>query len=104
MATSPLNDLTVGVFVVAVLAAAALLVWLLKRMRQQRPSYKHGAAVAPSAHPNLVAQEAASPEQPTELQISPPPLHVRRRSWRTYFAHPRTYHHYLIANETSSLV
>ncbi|CAN8024723.1 unnamed protein product [Ixodes persulcatus] len=81
MITRALSDLTVGVFVLAVFAAAAALLWLLKRMRQQRPSIKHDVAGAPSAHPQLVAQEAASPEHPTELQISPPPLHMTSVKW-----------------------
>ncbi|CAN8007762.1 unnamed protein product [Ixodes pacificus] len=81
MITNPLSDLTVGVFVVAVLAAAAALVWLLKRMREQRPSSKHDVAVAPSTHPELVAQEAGSPAQATELQISPPPLQMTSLKW-----------------------
>ncbi|EEC09171.1 hypothetical protein IscW_ISCW007505 [Ixodes scapularis] len=81
MIPDPLSDLTVGVFVVAVLAAAAALLWLLKRMREQRPSSKHDVAVAPSTQPELVAQEAASPAQPTELQISPPPLQMASVKW-----------------------
>ncbi|CAN8030306.1 unnamed protein product [Ixodes persulcatus] len=81
MIPNPLSDLTVGVFVVAVLAAAAALVWVLKRMRKRRPSSKHDVAVAPSTHPKLVAQEAVSPAQPTELQISPPPLQMTSVEW-----------------------